>query len=108
MEEILKNIYHQFILSNSRFRSTFQVPKQHEHSAISGERMKEYYGKDAHRELVDKISIHNPFKKIYEDHRCETYEVDILVIDIENFKSIVEGAIALMPEDVINKIRTNK
>ena len=105
MEEILKNIYGQFLLSNSRFRSVFQVPKQHDNSAISEEKMKEHYRLDACKELVDKVLTSDTFKKVYEDHRYETYEADILVIKMEDFKSIVEQSIVLMPESKINELR---
>ena len=107
MEAILKNAYDQSLLSNSRFRSVFQVPKQNENSAISEERIKEHHRLDACKELVDKVLTSDTFKKVYEDHRYETYEADILVIKIEDFKSILEGYAISMLESKINELKSN-
>ena len=109
MEKVIKQLYCKHLLGNSIFRSTFQITKElFKDSAIP----KEEIIQRGKRQMIDSLSKEIMNKKgssitESEFQAVTEYSLQLLVINPEEFKAIVEAAIVLLPQHEIDEIRNS-
>ena len=102
--------FRQFKLGNSVFNGNFQIDKcQIEISKIPAEEIE----RRSIRHMVDDLSnfiISKNQSAIFkkENEQEINYKCELLILKVEDFKTIVEAAIQMMPIDAIDKIREGK
>jgi hypothetical protein len=105
----IENLYKQFQLGNSLFKGQYQLTNQILESAnIPKEELDRIFEKEISVQLAENIiKKHKPAIKRQKTNEGEQLNVELLVLEKKQLKDIVEAAISLMPEEQIQKIRSN-
>jgi len=110
MENNLKQIFNQFSLGKSLFRSVHRISNlEVENTKLSKELTERMIKNEISLKLAKEI-VKEKYDSIktYAKPDYQEFSLEVLVIDLPHFKSVVEGAISLMPQSEIDRIRNNQ
>lgn len=100
-------LFKQFKLGNSLFKTSFQRDRNEIKSYnISPELLEKTAIRNMTERLADHIMVNNKSAiTTKEDSLFINYECQLLVLKMDDFKDIVEGAIGMLTDEQIQKIR---
>jgi hypothetical protein len=103
--EIIK-LFKRFKLSNSVFTGCFKLDRNEFNSKISDKEIEYITTKKMVENLSNLIISKNQSSIVKtENIDCIEFRCQLLVLKIEDFKTVVEAAIQEMPYEAINKIK---
>jgi hypothetical protein len=107
-KEIMR-LFRQFKLGNSLHRCKYVVSNQTpEILYMAGIEIDRIIEREMADSLADQILVHNgsAIKKTFSLDDCSTtYDLKLIVVKLEDFKTIVEAAIQMLSPDQIKRIR---
>lgn len=98
--------FRQLKLGNSLFSGSYRISNEPLSSIDMVKVVKEKLASGLAEEILKKHA--DAQIRVYKEDYHDRYEVQLLVLSMQDFKSVVEGAIELMPMEAIVKIKEGR